>query len=101
MSGPLRSLVDFLRLDPDLLDAAAEASVTRTAKGRSAAALTRWVKSLPEADKNAVIVRLLRGDGAHLHAELLRRYDGRSSGEATKGRRTVGELLANAEALWT
>jgi hypothetical protein len=94
LSGPLRSLVDFLRLDRDLLAVAAEASGTRRAKAPSAASLTRWVKGLPAADKDAAMVRLLRGD-AHLRAELLRRYDGPSAGEPTAGVRTVGELLGN------
>lgn len=100
LSGPLRSLVDFLRLDQDLLRVAAQASPTRTAKALSVAALTRWVKSMPEADKDATIVRLLRGEDAHLRAELLRRYNGGSDPKASGGGRTVGELLAGAESRW-
>jgi len=100
LSGPLRSLADFLRLDQDLLAAAVEASAALTAKAPSAAALTRWVKSLPEPDKDAVIVRLLCGDDAHLRTELLRRYHGRSVGEPATGGRTVGELLAGGETRW-
>jgi hypothetical protein len=97
LSGPLRSLADFLRLDPDLLAVAAQASPTRTAKAPSAAALTKWAKSLPEADKDAAIVRLLRGEDAHLRTELMRRYNGGSEPEALGGGRAVGELLAAAE----
>jgi hypothetical protein len=100
LSGPLRSLADFLRLDQDLLAAAAEASATQPAKAPSAAALTRWVKGLPEADKDAVVVRVLRRDDAHLRSEPLRRYDGRSAPAAAGGGRTVGELLASAQARW-
>jgi hypothetical protein len=100
LSGPLRSLADFLRLDQDLLATAAEASAMQPARAPSVAALTRWVKSLPEADKDAVVVRLLRGDDAHLRGELLRRYDGRSAPEPAVSGRTVGELLASAEARW-
>lgn len=96
--GPLRVLADFLRLDKDLLAVAAQASPARTVKAPSAAALTKWVKSLPEADKDAVLVKLLRGEDTHLRAELLRRYPGRSANEAVGGGRTVGELLAGAEA---
>jgi hypothetical protein len=97
LSGPLRSLADFLRLDHDLLTMAAQASPTRTAKVPSTAALTKWVKGLPEADKDATIVRLLRGEDAHLRAELLRRDAGGSGAVAVGGGRTVGELLAGAE----
>lgn len=72
LSGPLRALADFLRLDPDLLDAAASASRPLTEQEPSAAALRRWVKSLPAADKDEVLLRVLRGDGGLLRSELLR-----------------------------
>lgn len=76
LSGPLRALVDFLRLDKDLLAAAAEASPPLAVKVPSAAALARWVKQLPEEDKDAALLRLLRGEEARLRAELLRRFHG-------------------------
>ncbi|MEV0134889.1 hypothetical protein AB0H83_41350 [Dactylosporangium sp. NPDC050688] len=82
LSGPLRSLAEFLRLDQALLDIAAEASAPLAMKAPSATALTEWVKQLPAVDKDDVIVRLLRGDGTHLRAELLRRYDGGTAPEA-------------------
>ncbi|WP_426509529.1 hypothetical protein ACPPVO_01895 [Dactylosporangium sp. McL0621] len=100
LSGPLRSLAGFLCLDEDLLDTAAQASAPLTPQAPSAAALARWVRRLPVADKDEVIVRLLRGDGAHLRAELLRRYGGGAAPEAIGGGRTVGELLAGAETRW-
>jgi hypothetical protein len=100
LSGPLRSLAGFLRLDDDLLETAAEASAPLTTKTPSTAALSKWVKHLPAADKDEVIVRLLRGDGTHLRAELLRRYGGDAPVEAAGGGRTAGELLAGAERRW-
>jgi hypothetical protein len=100
LSGPLQSLADFLRLDEELLATAAEASAPLTAKTPTAAALTKWVKTLPQADKDKVIVRLLRGDGAHLRAELLRQYNGGQGPVQAGGGRTVGELLAGAEDRW-
>jgi hypothetical protein len=100
LSGPLRSLADFLRLDEDLLETAAQASAPLTTKAPSAAALARWVKDLPTADKDKAIVRLLRGDGVHLRAELLRRYGGGAPIESAGGGRTAGELLAGAETRW-
>jgi hypothetical protein len=100
LSGPLRSLADFLRLDEDLFATAAQASPALDAQMPSAAALTKWVKQLPQADKDKVIVRLLRGDGAHLHAELLRRYGSGADSAPIDGGRTVGQLLAGAEKCW-
>ena len=101
LSGPLRSLAGFLRLDEDLLETAAQASASLTTKAPSAAALAKWVKRLPAADKDEAIVRLLRGDGVHLRAELLRRYGGGGTTGSVDGGRTVGEVLAGAETRWT
>lgn len=101
LSGPLRSLAEFLRVDLDLLETAAQASAPLTTTAPSAAALATWVKRLPAADKDEAIVRLLRGDGAHLRAELLRRYGGSGTNNSVEGGRRVGELLAGAETRWT
>ncbi len=101
LSGPLRSLADFLRLDQDLLAVAAEASGTLLEKAPSPLALARWVKRLPEEDKDAALIGLLRGD-ANAGTELLRRFRGETgTGPAgVAGGRTVGQLLAAAEQRW-
>lgn len=99
LSGPLRALGDFLRLDPDLLAAAAETSPPLNAKALSASALSRWVKQLPDAEKEEALVRLLRGEEVQVRAELLRRFHGPAAPGAGGGR-TAGELLAAAEARW-
>ena len=95
LSGPQQALAEFLRLDVDLLAAAAAASEPMTPASDSV--LRRWVKALPAADKDDLLVRVLSGDG---RAEMLRRFHGGSDQHATDGRRTVGELLLNAERLW-
>jgi hypothetical protein len=69
-------------------------------KAPSAAALKRWAKGLPDEDKDAVIVRLLQGEHAHLRAELLRRFHSPSTVSTGSDGRTVGELLAAAETRW-
>lgn len=101
LTGALQSLADFLRLDPDLLAAAAEASAGAASDTRppSGAALDRWVRSLSEQDKTDIIRRLLRGDATHLRAELLRDFHGPVEA-AVHENRTVGELLAAAETRW-
>jgi hypothetical protein len=101
LSGPLMALADFLRLDPDLLAAAAEASPSLRPKTISAAALSRWIKTLPESEKDEVLLRLCRGDEAHLRAELLRRFNGPSENRQTESGRTAGDLLAAAQARWS
>jgi hypothetical protein len=97
LSGPQQALADFLRLDPDLLAAAAEASDPLTGKTPSAAVLARWVKALPEPDKDELLLRVLRGDGALLRSDMLRRFHGTQVDQPARGGRTVGELLAASE----
>jgi hypothetical protein len=99
LSGPLQALADFLRLDRDLLAAAAEGSGPLSATTPDTAALRRWVKALPEVDKDEVVLRVLRGDDALLRSELLRRMHGTAEDDVA-GVRTVGELLAAAEQGW-
>ena len=100
LSGAQRALADFLRLDPDLLAAAAEGSEPLTVTVPSAAVLGRWVKALPEADKDELLFRVLRGDGALLRSEMLRRFHGTDADQRTGGGRTVGELLAAGQNVW-
>lgn len=97
LGGPLQALADFLRLEPDLLDAAAAASRPLTEKEPSAAELHRWVKSLPVADKDEVLLRVLRGDAGLLRSELLRRFHGVAEESSAGEGRTAGALLAAAE----
>jgi hypothetical protein len=94
LSGSLQALADFLRLDPDLLDVAAAASRPLTEKEPSAAVLRRWVKGLPEADKNEVLLRILCGEAGSLRSELLRRFHGVADEEPAGQARTAGDLLA-------
>jgi hypothetical protein len=100
LSGSLRALADFLRLDPDLLDAAATASRPLAEKKPSAAQLRRWVTGLPEADKDEMLLRVLRGDAGLLRSELLRTFHGATEEPPAGEGRTAGDLLAAAEERW-
>jgi hypothetical protein len=83
-----------------LLAVAARASTPLAVKPPTTAALRRWVRALPEAEKDEVLLRLLRGEDAHLRADLLRRFHGPTGEPTAGGGRTAGELLAAAEELW-
>jgi hypothetical protein len=98
LSGPSQALADLLRLDPDLLDVAAAASRSLTEKEPSSAVLRRWVKDLPEADKDEVLLRILCGEAGSLRSELLRRFHVVAEEEPAGEARTAGDLLAAAEA---
>lgn len=96
LTGPLHALVDFLRIDRDLLAVAARASGLR-ASSLAAGELTEWVTGLSGPDKDALLVRLINGD-PHLRGELLQRIRRQYACPSESGRRTVGELLTAAAA---
>lgn len=96
----LAAFVKFLKIDPTLLEAAAEES--RPSKGAriSQDEMRVWLASLPPTDKDDLLVKLMVGDDPHLGAELCCRLERQSEGydsTAEVSRRTVGELLAAAE----
>ena len=98
LSGSLRSLVDFLRIDQDLLDVAAEASdPIRGDAAPSQKQLTAWVRALPEKEKDALILRVLAGKDAQLRIELLRRVRGEETEQPRAAGRSVAHLLDAAE----
>ena len=103
LTASLQSFADFLRLDPDLVEAAAERSESlRVTEPPAVADLDRWISGLPLAEKDEVLRRLLLGESVGLQTGLLRRYrqtlsDGDGAGCVTgAGRRTVGQLLEAA-----
>jgi len=101
LSGPLSNLAEFLRIDPDLLTVAAEPSPSAKPDPAGRKELAAWVAALPTHEKDALLVRLMEGGDAHLGTELHSRFlrDRSARTPVTEGpRRTVGELLAAAEA---
>ncbi len=104
LSASLRAFADFLRVDSDLIEIAAQRSASASTAGPLAADLQRWIVALPDSEKNELLLRLAEGSDPHLRAELLQRFRSASTSagitkeDALEGRRTVGELLASAEA---
>jgi len=101
LSGPLSNLVEFLRIDPDLLAVAAQSSPSTKPDPAGRKELAAWVAALPPNEKDTLLVRLVEGGDAHLGTELHTRFlrDRSARTPVTEGpRRTVGELLAAAEA---
>jgi hypothetical protein len=100
LSGALKAFADFLRLDADLVQAAAERSPPMAA-GPDDAALPGWIAALPEAEKTELLVRVAGDAPAAVRGELLRRFRRahRTDGAPADGGRTVGELLEAADRL--
>jgi hypothetical protein len=101
-------LIDFLRLDSDLVEVAAAASRKGVSGGPPAEELAAWVAGLPRGETDRVLLRLMQGEGVALGGELLWRFRedqarrqvraGRApvAGEA---RRTAGDLTGAWERL--
>jgi hypothetical protein len=70
LSAALSAVAEFLRIDPDLVAVAAERSEPLNADDT----LTKpsgWLAQLPVESKDAFLLRVARGDGARVRAELL------------------------------
>jgi len=97
LSASLESLIEFMRIDEDLVRAAAAASSPSSA-GPSEAELADWIQGLSERDKNDLLLAAATDSGDHWRNELLRLFQEQwtSARHSTGQRRTVGELLAAA-----
>ncbi|GII60238.1 hypothetical protein Skr01_03230 [Sphaerisporangium krabiense] len=84
LTEPQRALAEFLRLDPDLLAVAASAETPVDQ--------APWIAALPASQKDALLLRVLRGEGEKVRQDLLRH---RPAGDGAP-RRTVGYLLDTA-----
>jgi FtsZ-interacting cell division protein YlmF len=102
LSASLESLAEFLRIDEDLVDVAAQASRPMVDVREKQEEIRKWVGKLPADEKDDVVTRLICGEDLSPATELLRRfmrqYDQENQGAAEEPRRrTVGELLQLAE----
>lgn len=101
LDGALQAFVEFFEIDPDLLAAAAEGDEP-VGDPVTDEALGAFVRALPAAEKDASLLRLLRGEGTVLASELRRRcrvaLKGADAGHPPPAeRRRVGDLLAASE----
>ncbi len=102
LSGSLKSFTDFLRIDMDLLQAAARVSQPIHIVRPSQEDLLAWVGKLPAQEKDALLVRFSLGEELHLGAEIIGRYlkqkkDMVMPSTPKPRKRTVGELLRLGE----
>ncbi len=102
LSGSLKALADFLRIDPDLIAVAAQGS-QQVAQRRAQDRLGTWIHGLSAAEKNEILLQLTKGNSPEIRAELLQRFDQartnwRQPDPNRRSLRTIGELLAAAKA---
>ena len=93
LTGSQTAMVEFLRIDRDLIEVAAAGSPPARQQRVDVA---RWVSGLSAAERDALLVGLLEGDDPLLRAATLRRAGpGRDDGV---GVRTAAELVDQAAA---
>src|SRR5215470_3614264 len=98
LNAQLRALVDFLRIDEDLLAVAASVSGLRLEVPEvPEVGSVKWIETLPDPDKDALLLRVIGGD-PYVRCEMLQRIRTQHQGTSRSGKRTVGELLAAASA---
>ena len=102
LSPSLESLVEFLRIDTDLVGVAATTSPPLVRAEPRPAEVQEWLAKLPVAEKDAILARLIVGNDAALANELVQRMRRERGGDQGAGktvakRRTVAELLRAAE----
>lgn len=95
------NLAAFLRVDEDLLAAAAVGDTAEVPTGPTREELAAWLAALPASEKDAALLRVLNEESPHLRADLLQRFragrakkSGTAAATAGSGRRTIGQLLA-------
>ncbi len=101
LTPALEAFVRFMRIDPFLVAAAAEASAPLAAA--SSASLVATIAQLPRTECDAFLQRLLQGE-ANLQVVLQRRLqelagDGAQAASSAAPRRTIGALLGRADEL--
>jgi FtsZ-interacting cell division protein YlmF len=102
LNASLESFADFMRLDKNLIQVAAENSIAEQKSAQNDQKLKSWIGGLPNSEKDTIIFRLINDNDPHIGNELLQRFRKTLSIKNTKNNekasRTVMKLLKKAEA---
>ena len=99
LSAALRAFADFFAIDPDLVDVATSLGRPPLSPEAERAAAEAYIRSLPDNEKVALLLRLHDGQ-PHLGAELRRRrLAAAQTPDAGCGQRTAGDLREAARRL--
>jgi hypothetical protein len=102
LAAPLHSLIEFLGIDEDLVEVATLVSAPLNA-GPDQEKLATWIQSLPEREKNNLLVAAVSEPGERWKNGLLRRFERQDAPRTLPvskaiRRRTAGDLLTLARA---
>ena len=100
LNAPLKSFVDFMRIDTDLVAVASENSIAEN-RQTDPKALKTWIHNLPVSEKDDILFRLVKAPSPHLGSELKQRFQQAGSGKAKSKTdrqvRRVIDLISKAE----
>ena len=94
--------MDFLRIDIDLITAAAEQSAAKPNTLLSKKEIAHWISKLPAKARDTLLATLVAADDPHLVVELQRQALDAARGAASKSsapRRSAADLLERARVL--
>ena len=101
LNASLESFADFMRIDKDLIQVAAENSITEQKPVQNDQNLKTWIGKLPNSEKEKIIFRLISDNDPHLGSQLLQRFQktlsGKGSRNKEKASRTVMKLFQKAQ----
>ncbi|RPI77364.1 MAG: hypothetical protein EHM45_09415 [Desulfobacteraceae bacterium] len=100
LSASLRSLVEFLRIDSDLLHVADRASASLKDEKLKPDEVREWVAGLPAEERDDIVTRFIYNADDAFYTETLKRFHKERSGQLNRvlaTGRTVGEILRAVE----
>ncbi len=107
LTKPLKTLAEFLFIDTDLLETAAQAGTEEPDNEETSQEMRNWIAALPDKEKTDLLCRLVEKNPSHMSIELLRRFQEQRVKKTKKGgagkkavelpRRTIGQLLEAAK----
>jgi FtsZ-interacting cell division protein YlmF len=102
LSGPLRQLARFLRLDEPLLQAALQGDKQTSHTEPCREDMATWIASLPNAEKDAMLCALLAADdeSRHLASRLRQRFYKTWRQAHPADAQTVAQSRRTASTLW-
>ena len=100
LNAPLKTFVDFMRIDTDLVAMAAENSISED-RQTDPEDLKTWILNLPASEKDDILFRLVEAPSPHLGAELRQRFQ-QTVSTATNSKmgkqlRSIKNLISKAE----
>ncbi len=102
LDGALDQLARFLRIDTDLIAAAAERSATKPSRVLTRRDVTAWLSTLPAKRKDDLLASLITDEDPHLVIELQQQALESAHGTSppsNERRRTAADLLERAQVL--